>query len=228
MTLPLPDQTLPTTAAPFAAALRWGLPARYALLMLGLFLYGLALRLMLNAGLGLAPWEALHLGLAHQAQARGWPLSIGLVSILTGVVIVALSTTLLREKIGPGTLLNVIFIGVWLDLLGRVVPLAGPLPLRLAFFGAGLGLLGVATGVYVAARLGAGPRDGLVLGLRRVTGWPVAPVRTGVEALVVLLAWLVGGSVGWGTLAFAVGVGPCMAFGLGLFGLRRGVPAPAE
>lgn len=211
-----------TRPAPLAAAARLPLPGRYALLVFGLLLYGLSLRLMLDARVGVAPWEAFHLGVTRQL-----PLSIGVVSILTGVLIVAFTRLRLRERIGPGTVLNVLLIGLFLDVLGPLVPDPAALPLRWAQFGLGVVGLGLATGTYVAAGLGAGPRDGLILGLGRVTGWPVARVRTGIELGVLGLGWLLGGQVGWGTLAFALTSGPAMSAGLALYGLRRGRPGAA-
>jgi len=214
-----------TRPALLSAATRLPLPGRYVLLVFGLLLYGLSLRLMLDARVGVAPWEAFHLGVIRHV-----PLSIGMVSILTGVLIVAFTRLRLREPIGPGTVLNVLLIGLFLDVLGPLVPDPAALTGRWVQFGLGVGLLGLATGTYVAAGLGAGPRDGLILGLSRRTGWPVARVRTGIELAVLGLGWALGGQVGWGTLAFALGSGPAMSAGLALYGLRRGKPgvAPAE
>lgn len=207
--------------APLAAATRLPLPGRYGLLVFGLALYGLALRLMLDARVGVAPWEAFHLGVT-----RHLPLSLGTVSILTGVGIVALSALWLRERVGPGTVLNVLLIGLFLDGLAPLVPDPSSLLARWVQFVLGVGLLGLATGTYVAAGLGAGPRDGLVLGLSRRTGWDVARVRGGIELLVLALGWLLGGLVGWGTLAFALISGPAMRAGLGLYGLGQS-PKPS-
>ncbi|MPY66163.1 membrane protein [Deinococcus sp. SDU3-2] len=207
--------------APLAAATRLPTAGRYALLVLGLALYGLALRLMLDARVGVAPWEAFHLGVT-----RHLPLTLGTVSILTGVLIVAVSALWLRERIGPGTVLNVLLIGLFLDGLAPLVPDPSGLLARWVQFGLGVGLLGLATGTYVAAGLGAGPRDGLVLGLSRRTGWDVARVRGGIELIVLALGWLLGGLVGWGTLAFALASGPAMRAGLGLYGLGR-TPKPS-
>ncbi|WP_102127134.1 YczE/YyaS/YitT family protein [Deinococcus planocerae] len=208
-----------TRAAPLAFVTARPVWQRYFLLVFGLFLYGLSLRLMLDARVGVAPWEVLHLGVT-----RHLPLSIGMVSILTGVLIVAFTALRLREPIGPGTVINVLLIGLFLDVLGSLVPDPATLGGRWAQFLLGVGLLGLATGTYVAAGLGAGPRDGLILGLSRVTGWDVARVRTGIELAVLALGWALGGLVGWGTLVFALGSGPAMAAGLALYGLRRGQP----
>lgn len=205
-----------TASAPLAGLVHSSRAGRLALLLTGLFLYGLSLRLMLDARVGVAPWEVLHVGVT-----RHLPLTVGLVSILTGVMIVAFTALRLRERIGLGTVLNVVLIGVFLDVLAPLIPNPEALGWRWAQFLLGVGLLGFATGAYVAAGLGAGPRDGLTLALRRVTGWPVPRIRSGVELLVLLLGWALGGPLGWGTLVFAVTVGPAMGWGLALFGVGK-------
>lgn len=187
-------------------------PKRWALLLGGLFLYGLSLRLMIDSRVGVAPWDVLHLGLSGKTG-----LSVGQVSIVVGAIIVAATSLGLREKIGIGTVLNVLLIGLLLDWLAPLIPNPEPLPLRWLQFGAGLLLIGLATGAYISAGMGAGPRDGLMLGLQRLTGWPVATIRTGVELAVFAVGIALGGPLGWGTLAFALGVGPSVAWGLRVF-----------
>ncbi|WP_051668006.1 YczE/YyaS/YitT family protein [Deinococcus frigens] len=205
-----------TASALLAGLVRPSRPARLALLLVGLFLYGLSLRMMLDANVGVAPWEVLHVGLT-----RHLPLTVGVVSILTGVLIVAFTALRLRERVGLGTLLNVVLIGVFLDLLAPLVPNPVSVGWRWVQFLLGVGLLGFATGAYVAAGLGAGPRDGLTLALGRLTGWPVPRIRSGIELAVLLLGWALGGPLGWGTLVFALAVGPAMGWGLGLFGVGK-------
>lgn len=189
-----------------------GWTGRWLLLLGGLFCYGLSLRLMIDSHLGASPWDVFHLGLSHKTG-----LSVGQVSILVGAVLVALTGFGLRERVGVGTVLNVILIGLVLDWLAPVMPHPTFWPWQWAQFGAGLLLLGLATGAYVSAGMGAGPRDGLMLGLSRVTGWPAGRIRTGVELLVLLLGALLGGPAGAGTLAFALAVGPSVGWGLRLF-----------
>ncbi len=205
-----------TVSAPLAGLVRPSRAGRLALLLTGLFLYGLSLRMMLDARVGVAPWEVLHVGLT-----RHLPLTVGVVSVLTGAAIVAFTALRLRERIGLGTVLNVVLIGVFLDVLAPLIPEPAALGWRWAQFLLGVLLLGFATGAYVAAGLGAGPRDGLTLALRRVTGWPVPRIRSGVELAVLLLGWAMGGPLGWGTLVFALAVGPAMGWGLGLFGVGK-------
>lgn len=205
-----------TAAAPLAGLIRPSLAARLTLLLAGLLLYGLSLRLMLDAGVGTAPWEVLHVGLT-----RHLPLTVGLAGILTGAAIVAFTALGLRERVGLGTLLNVVLVGLFLDLFGPLIPSPTALGWSWAQFLLGVVLLGLATGAYVAAGLGAGPRDGLTLALNRLTRWPVPRVRTGVEIAVLLIGWALGGPLGWGTLVFALAVGPAMGWGLGLFGVGK-------
>lgn len=167
---------------------------------------------MMDAHVGVAPWEVLHIGISGKTG-----LSVGQISILVGAVLVAFTALGLRERVGPGTVLNVIVIGLVLDWLAPVTPDPTFWPWQWAQFGAGLLLLGLATGAYVSAGMGAGPRDSLMLGLSRVTGWPAGRIRTGVELLVLLLGALLGGPAGAGTLAFALAVGPSVGWGLRLF-----------
>ncbi|MFC4428011.1 YczE/YyaS/YitT family protein [Deinococcus navajonensis] len=201
-------------SAPLASLTRLQPAGQYLLLGSGLILYGLSLRLMLNAGIGVSPWDVFHVGVT-----RWLPLSVGQVSILSGLLLVVYTALHLRERVGPGTLLNVVVIGLVMDLLSEAVPHPTRLLWQCVQFALGVGLIGLATGAYVGAGLGAGPRDSLMLGLQRRHGWPVARIRTGVELVVLVAGMLLGGPFGWGTLAFALAVGPSVGFGLGLFGL---------
>lgn len=205
-----------TRAAPRVNTGLWPFGARFALLIFGLFLYGLAIRLMLNAGVGLSPWDTFHQGLARRAG-----FTVGEASILAGLVVLAFGWLWLRVRPGLGSVLNMLLIGVFIDLLAFLAPHPAFLVGRWAQFALGVALMGLATGTYIASGMGAGPRDGLVIGLGARYGWPVGRVRTGLELLVLLAGVLLGGQVGWGTLAFALGIGPAMSFGLRLYGLER-------
>ncbi len=175
---------------------------RMSKLLLGLFLYGIAISLMVRAGLGVAPWDVL-----TQGMVRLTGLSFGLLTNLIGVVVL-LAWWPLRQTPGLGTVLNVLLIGpsaqfgLWL-LPDFVLPWQ-----QLLAFAAGLWLLAVATGLYIGARFGPGPRDGLMTGLHARFGWPIWAVRTASEGSVLLVGWWLGGTVGLGTLAFALLVGP--------------------
>lgn len=206
--------------APFARPPSWRLfGVRLLHLNLGLVVYGLSIALTLRAGIGLGPWDVF-----HQGAALRTPLSIGQVMVLAGFALLLYSGFVARVRIGIGTVLNMILIGVWVDVfLDRPwFPAAGGWLDGAGLFALGLALNGVATGLYITAGLGAGPRDGFVLGLAAMTRAPVRRVRTSVELVVFAVGWALGGSVGVGTIAFALGIGPAMQAGLRLFsGLER-------
>jgi hypothetical protein len=148
-------------------------------------------------------------------------LSVGGASIAVGLLFLAVSARFLGMPVGVGSTLNMLLIGLYIDaLLPRLPTAPGPF-LAWTQFGAGIALVGLATGTYIASGFGAGPRDGLVLGLAGRTGWPVRYLRVGVELAVLAAGFLMGAKVGWGTLVFALAIGPAMSAGLGLYGLRR-------
>lgn len=183
-------------------------------LLLGLSLYGASMALMLRAGLGLDPWDVFHQGLAGRVG-----LSIGLVVNIVGAAVLLLWIPL-RQWPGIGTIANVLVIGTAMDLSLLLLPDLAGLPVR----GAGLALAVVANGVagalYIGAGLGPGPRDGLMTGLARSTGWPIRRVRTGIELTVLAAGWLLGGTVGVGTVLYAFAIGPLVQAFLPLFTIR--------
>lgn len=183
-------------------------------LLLGLSLYGASMGLMVRAGLGLDPWDVFHQGLAGRVG-----LSIGLVVNIVGAAVLLLWIPL-RQWPGIGTIANVLVIGTAMDLSLLVLPDLAGLPVR----GAGLALAVVANGVagalYIGAGLGPGPRDGLMTGLARRTGWPIRRVRTGIELTVLAAGWLLGGTVGVGTVLYAFAIGPLVQAFLPLFTIR--------
>jgi hypothetical protein len=168
----------------------------------GLLLYGASMAVMIRAGLGLDPWDVLHQGLAERL-----PLSFGMVTIVVGALVL-LAWIPLRQRPGFGTVSNVIVIGLAVDAALAVLPAPDAPALRLTFMLAGVGLNGVATAAYIGARLGPGPRDGLMTGLVRRTGRSVRLVRTSIEVTVLAAGWLLGGTVGVGTVVYALGIGP--------------------
>lgn len=175
---------------------------RLVQLYLGLALYGVTLAMVLRATLGNAPWDVL-----HQGMARHLPMSVG-TAIVVASGLVLLLWVPLREKPGLGTVSNALVVGVVADLALAV--LDGPdglLPRALLLLG-GVGLNAVATAMYIGAQLGPGPRDGLMTGLHRRTGLPLGLVRTGIEGSVVVLGVLLGGTLGLGTLLYALAIGP--------------------
>ncbi|WP_263250002.1 membrane protein YczE [Saccharopolyspora rosea] len=176
--------------------------SRLAQLFVGLALYGTSMGLMVRAQLGLAPWDVLNQGLVRHL---GW--SFGAVTVLTGVVVLA-AWAPLRQRPGIGTVANVVVLAVSVDTTLAVVPPLVGLPGRIALLVSAIVLNGFATAVYVGARLGPGPRDGLMTGLHARTGWSVRVVRTTIEACVLVTGWVLGGTAGVGTVLYALGIGP--------------------
>ena len=193
---------------------------RWAQLMVGLFGCGLAVALMIRSDLGLGPWDAFHVGL-HRITG----LTVGVVSIVVGLVIIC-GTWFIGVRPGAGTLVNMVMIGVFIDLLLPVVPEAPHWGWGLGYYLLAIAVFGVATGAYLGARLGSGPRDGLMIGLSERSGWSVSRVRTGVELAVLAAGWLMGGRVGVGTVLFAFSVGPAMQWGMQLGGVLPARPLP--
>jgi len=186
--------------------LRGGLWARLALLLAGLFLFALGIVALLESRLGLSPWDVLHQGLARQT-----PLSFGTANVAVSVVVVTVAW-LLGARIGLGTVANAVLVGGFVELLSSLPWIAAlahePLYVRAALLVAGLVLMGAGTGLYLGADLGAGPRDSLmVVGAQR-TRFRVGLVRATLELAALAAGAILGGTVGVGTLAFAVGIGP--------------------
>jgi uncharacterized membrane protein YczE len=179
---------------------------RLVRLLFGLLLFGLGIAIMVMSGLGLPPWEVLHQGISEQT---GIP--IGTVGIITGLFVLLLWIPL-RERIGLGTVLNVILIGLVIDATLYLIDYGGePLWFRTLMMLTGVLLIGIGTAFYIGAGLGPGPRDGLMTGLAR-RGYPIGRVRIGLEVTVLIIGWLLGGTVGVGTVVFAFGVGPMIAW----------------
>ncbi|MEV0674325.1 hypothetical protein [Mycobacterium sp. NPDC050441] len=175
---------------------------RGALLLVGLCGYGVSMAMMVRAGLGLDPWDVFHQGLT-----RHTPLSLGMASAVVGVVVL-LAWIPLRNRPGIGTVANVIVIAVTVDATLAVLPAPSALPVRIAMLIGAVVLNAISTVLYIGAGLGPGPRDGLMTGLVARTGWSVRLVRTGIEATVLAVGWVMGGTVGIGTLVYAFGIGP--------------------
>lgn len=175
---------------------------RWSQLLVGLVLYGVAIGLMISANVGLDPWTVF---------AQGWSrtvgIPIGIMTVLIGIGVLLLWIPL-KQRPGIGTVLNVIVIGPVIDLTLLVVDTPDALIARWVVFLGGLALLALATGLYIGAGFGPGPRDGLMTGAHARFGWPVWAVRTGVEVTVLATGWMLGGTVGLGTVAFALLIGP--------------------
>jgi uncharacterized membrane protein YczE len=178
------------------------LPRRLVQLYAGLVLYGVSMALIVRSALGNMPWDVLHQGLADRL---GW--SIGTAAIVVGVLVL-LGWIPLHQRPGLGTVSNVVVLGLALDATLAVVDAPSSLPVRVAFLAGGILLNAVATAAYIGVHLGPGPRDGLMTGLVRRTGRSVRLVRTSIEVAVVAVGWLLGGTLGVGTVLYAVAIGP--------------------
>jgi uncharacterized membrane protein YczE len=178
------------------------LPRRLGQLYVGLVLYGISMALLVRSRLGVMPWDVLHQGISRHL---GW--SLGTVSIIVGALVL-LAWIPLRQLPGVGTVSNVFVIGIAVDAALAVLPAPSLLAVRVAFVVAGVLLNGVATAAYIGVHLGPGPRDGLMTGLVRRTGGSVRVVRTSIEVGVVATGWLLGGTLGLGTVVYALTVGP--------------------
>lgn len=174
---------------------------RLAQLLAGLVLFGASLALLVRSQLGLDPWDVFHQGLS---VTSGLP--IGVCTILSGAIVLVLWFPL-HQRPGPGTVANVILVGLSLDFVLMLLPVPEGLPMRWAFLLTGIALNGVATGAYIGAGLGPGPRDGLMVGLAK-RGHSLRAVRTMIEVTVLVAGFMLGGTVGIGTLLYAVTIGP--------------------
>ncbi len=187
----------------------------------GLVLYGVSIALQVRATLGLGPWDVFHEGVATHTG-----LSFGAVVILTSVVVL-LGWIPLRERPGIGTLSNVVVVGLAADAALAVIPEGGPLAVRLAMLAAAVGLGGLAGAAYLGARLGPGARDGLMTGIVRRTGGSIGRVRTGIELSVLAVGVAFGGTIGVGTIVYALSIGPLLQALMPPFTVRAPAPAPA-
>lgn len=184
---------VPVTTAPVRRlAQLWG----------GLALYGVSMGLMIRSGLGLDPWDVL-----HEALASRTGLTFGTVTALTGALVL-LCWIPLRQRPGIGTVSNILVIAVAVDLTLAVLSPASALVPRVVLMVSGVVLNGLASAAYIGVRLGPGPRDGLMTGLHARRGWSIRLVRTGIELTVLTTGWLLGGTLGIGTVLYALAIGP--------------------
>jgi uncharacterized membrane protein YczE len=215
------------TGNPVPIPLRHHLARRLIQLYAGLICYGLSCALMIEARLGLDPWDVFHQGVARRTGLR-----IGTVVIIVGVAVLLLWIPL-RQRPGIGTISNAIVIGLAVNWGIDILPTPEAPLVRWGFLLGGIVLNGLATGLYIGARLGPGPRDGLMTGY--VAGRPgrsVRLVRTVIEVTVLAIGWLLGGTVGWATLLYAVSIGPLAHVFIPLFSVRgpaalAATPAPS-
>ncbi|MFJ9378527.1 YitT family protein [Streptomyces sp. NPDC101455] len=200
-----------TTTRGHLLSTRNRLGRRLVQLYAGLALYGASSALLVVSGLGLEPWNVLHQGLAELTG-----LTIGVVSIIVGAAVLLLWIPL-RQRPGLGTVSNVFVVGLAMDGTLALVPDAHGLALRIPLLLAGIVLNGAATGLYISANFGPGPRDGLMTGLHRRTGRSIRLIRTAIEVAVVATGFALGGTIGIGTLLYALAIGPLAQLFLRVF-----------
>ena len=181
-------------------------------LVAGLYLVGLGLAMMIHTGLGVPPWDVLTQGLQHQTG-----LSFGIAATIISAIVLLLWIPI-KQKPGVGTVVNAVSIGPFADLSKPLMPELDGLFLNLVWLCLGLACVALGSGLYISANLGGGPRDGLMVGLTRFSGWPFWIVRSLGEGTVLLSGWLLGGTVGIGTALFAVGIGYMLQYTMKLFG----------
>ncbi len=177
-------------------------------LCFGLSLFGLGEGLLIVSFTGASPWSVLAQGISLNVN-----LSIGTITLLISIVVLLLWIPL-RQKPGMGTILNALIIAIMIDLCIKYVPTPSNYIYQLILAVISVIMVGIGGGIYLVSNLGAGPRDGLMIGLQKITNFPIAIVRATLEISVVSIGWYLGGTVGVGTLLFAFGIGPCVALGL--------------
>ena len=179
-------------------------------LCFGLMLFGFGEGLLIVSFAGASPWSVLAQGISLNVN-----LSIGTITFLISVVVLILWVPL-RQKPGMGTIFNALIIALMIDFCIRFVPTPSSYIYQLILAIISVIIVGIGGGIYLVSNLGAGPRDGLMIGLQKITNLPIAAVRAFLEISVVSIGWYLGGTVGVGTLLFAFGIGPCIALGLHL------------
>lgn len=209
-----PARTVPST--PWRAPSRWRAgPVTLIVLVGGLWLFGTGEAVLVDAGIGVSPWTVLAQGLAVRSG-----IGIGAATFVISAVVLLLWLPL-RERPGLGTIANAVVIAAS---IGVTVPILATPREPLAQFASvlfGIALIGLGSALYLTAAMGPGPRDGLMTGLHRRTGLPVTPVRLSIEVSVLVVGWLLGGTVGLGTVMFALLVGPAVGYGLALVDRSR-------
>jgi uncharacterized membrane protein YczE len=204
----------------FIAVAGKNLTRRFAQLVAGLVLFGFGISLMLQSGLGLPPWDVMHQGLAEQLG-----LSVGVWSIIISFLVLLVWLPL-REKYGLGTLLNALIIGTVIDLGVLIIPEPGALWSEVLMLAMGILSIALASGMYIGANLGPGPRDGLMTAIAR-RGPSIRVTRWGLEIAVLITGILMGGTFGVGTVAFALLIGPLVQFFLPRWSIDTGRPEDA-
>jgi uncharacterized protein len=215
----VPSRTIPLTRWRSEGS-RWRSgPGTFVILILGLWLFGTGEAMLVDATLGNAPWTVFAQGISVRTG-----MAIGLATFLTSVVVLLMWIPL-RERPGLGTIANAVVIALALQVMIGVLPTPESFGWRLAQVIGGIALVGIGSGLYLTTNLGPGPRDGLMTGIHERTGIAVTPVRLSIEVVVLAIGWLLGGTVGLGTVLFALLIGPAVGYGLRLVGWLAGARA---
>jgi uncharacterized membrane protein YczE len=181
-------------------------PLAYIQIMGGLFVFAAGIVFILKSDLGMGPWDVFHVGVTNYL-----PLTLGRINQVVGLIIIVVSCFLSIYP-GVGTVLNMVFIGLFIDIINPYIPFMDGIVFQILFLAAGITLMGTGSGLYINANLGAGPRDSLMLGLSKRTGKSVRLVRNSMELTVLIIGFFLGGPVGLGTVAFALTIGPSVQF----------------
>jgi uncharacterized membrane protein YczE len=186
---------------------------RFTQLVVGLAVYGLGIGLMVHSKIGIAPWDVFAQGISNQTH-----LSFGIASVIVSVLVL-LAWIPLKQRMGIGTIMNAVLIGIFADIWMPFLPVFENYWANVAKFVLGMLIVAFATGMYISSKFGSGPRDGLMVGTQQALGWPFWLVRTMYEGTVLTLGWLMGGQVREGTLIFAICIGYLMQTSMKLFGI---------
>jgi len=193
--------------------IRWNTFIRdFIRIQIGFFLFGLAITLMIRGNIGTSAWAVLEVALAQRIG-----ISIGTMTVLMGFLVLS-GALIMREKLGWGTLANILSIGPWEDFWLSFMPsVTTNLPLQIGMLLLAIFLMGLASAIYIGVDAGAGPRDSMMLAIKRTTGISIRAARAIIEVTVVALGWFLGGPAGFGTLAYAILVGPSVQWGFKIF-----------
>jgi uncharacterized membrane protein YczE len=181
-------------------------PLAYVQIIAGLFVFASGIVFILKSNLGMGPWSVFHVGITHHV-----PLTLGRVSQIVGFIIIV-GSLFLDIYPGIGTILNMVLIGFFIDFVNFYVPYMEALPFQIGVLTLGIVLMGLGSGLYINSNLGAGPRDGLMLGLHKKTGKSIRLIRNSMEVTVLVTGFFLGGPVGIGTVAFALAIGPVVQY----------------
>jgi uncharacterized membrane protein YczE len=198
-------------------------PKDFLRIQIGFFIFGLAITLMIRGNIGTSAWAVLDVALS---KITG--LSVGTLTVLVGFAVLS-GALIMREQIGWGTLTNILSIGPWEDFwLARIPSITDALPLQIAMLLTAIALMGLASAIYIGVEAGAGPRDSMMLAIKRTTGVSIRVARAIIEVTVVTVGWLLGGPAGIGTLVFALLVGPSVQLGFKLLKVEPHKPVEVE